>query len=160
MDFFLDCVKFFFSFIVLQTCPILLRVFTKFCLIVLLFFHLQNIYPFWHNLPHVDVVCLLPPVIGNLTNTSVAEHRKGCWTWPCIVHVVDCRDFDLCYVCDRLEVIILWKFCHIRQGTQGLSVDIYLVWCHLARADWPCKPLMLIYIYEALRYTSLLLALN
>ncbi len=41
-------------------------------------FHLQSICPFWYNLPHVVVVCLLPPVIGNLSNTSVAEHRKGC----------------------------------------------------------------------------------
>jgi hypothetical protein len=81
----------------------------RFALLFWCFFHLQNICPFRNNPPHVVVVCLLPLVIGNLSNTSVAEHRKGCWTWPCIVDVVDCRDFDLCYVCDRLEVTIMWK---------------------------------------------------
>jgi len=81
----------------------------RFALLFCCLFLLQSICPFWHNIPHVAVVCLLPPVIGNLSNTSVAEHRKGCWTWPCIVDAVDCRAFDLCYVCDRLEVIILWK---------------------------------------------------
>jgi hypothetical protein len=99
----------FLSFVGLQICPILLRVFTRFALLFCYLFHLQNICPFWHNFPHVVVVCFLPPIIGNLSNASVAKHRKDCWTWPCIVDVVDCRDFDLCYMCDRLEVTILWK---------------------------------------------------
>ncbi len=68
----------------------------RFALLFYCLFHLQSICPFWHNLPHV-VVCLLPLIIGKLSNTLVVEHRKGCWTRPCIVNV-DCKDFELCYV--------------------------------------------------------------
>jgi hypothetical protein len=101
----------------------------RFALLFCCLFHLQSICPFWHNLPHVVVVCLLPHVIGNLSNTSIAEHKKGCWTWPCIVDVVDCRDFDLYYVCDRLEVTILCKiFPYGAKNPRMKCIYIY-IWC-------------------------------
>jgi len=109
MDFCLDYVQFFCLLLNYKLAQFYSESLPRFALLFCCLFHLQNICPLWHNLPHVVVVCLLPLIIGNLSNTLVAEHRKGCWPRPCIVDVVDCRDFDLCYVCDRLEVIILWK---------------------------------------------------
>ncbi len=97
MDFCLDCVNFFSLLLNCKVAQFYSKSLPSFALLLCCLFHLQNICPFWHNLPHAVVVCLLLPVIGNLSTTLVVEHRKGCWTRPCMVDVVDCRDFDLCY---------------------------------------------------------------
>jgi hypothetical protein len=101
--------EFFLSLVELQTFQFYFKSLPMFSLLFCYIFHLQSICQFRHNLPHVAIVCFLPPIISNLSNTLVVEHIKGFWTWPCIVDVVDCKDFDLCCVCDRLKVTILWK---------------------------------------------------
>jgi hypothetical protein len=127
MDFCFDYMQFFSLLLNYRLTEFYSKYLPRFALLFCYLFHLQSIYPFWHNFPHVVVVCLLPLVIGNLSNTSVAEHRKGCWTQPCIVNVVDCRDFDLCYVCDKLEVIILWKI--LPYGARNPRMKCKYTWC-------------------------------